>query len=267
MSLNHLSDTTKPTLYLNPNVNNLTCVSLNSSGSTISGNETINGNLTVTGNTNCNHLLLFGGSLPGGYGFTTLNSTTAYYVGGDSGAFSHKFFGNANTSPLFTINATGAVSTTNNVVDNGSGQASLVSLLLSTPGGVPSPLNNYEVTTFTTTFTGNGTGPDTIGPFTLGITAIGALVSIDSSNSNIIGNPGTGGSLFTSNSALPSRFQPGSNKSFISHGRAGGSDSSVIEVTIMTNGLITIGFVIPAATNGQFGWFANHTGTYMLTSV
>lgn len=237
MSLNHLSDTTKPTLYLNPNVNNLTCVTLNSGsgGQTSTGNITINPPGSYLAIPSGGSVSVFGTPPTGYYGITTTPSAMSYVVGSNTSAFHHKFYGGSITDPvLLDLQCSTGTATFGG------------SLLLPTTGGTPSNLNYYEEFTFTTTYRYGGGA--ILPNVSSSIVRIGNIVTFRFPNLQIAAANATGS--ITGDTALPSRFRPATTTDLVI---AGTDNGSLIPIFIEINSITGILTIKPLNSAGAFG--------------
>jgi len=175
-------------------------------------NQTTSGNLTVTGVINDGNTQIGSGYVsvfgtptgPTGinmiYGLTTDPSSTAYLIGGNTNSFNHKFHGGGQSDPVrFTINAQGAVNTTNNTLDDGSGNQNIIG-----NSSYPNGTNRQQISVAMVPNAGTGTANLTVNLSRLGDTVNISFPAISATLSN-------SGVEFISSAPIPSIYRPLSN--------------------------------------------------------
>ena len=250
-----------PTLYLNPSVNNLNCVSLTSGSQTITGDETINGNLFVGQNINLQNnskylAIASGGEVSvfgtptgatgstGPFGYYGLSTVTNYTAIVNQGLGTKIFEGSVNTNVGLQINNNGSVTTQNNTLDDGSGNSTLQSVSFATSGGVPASLNYYEIFQFTSSYFFQG-GLST-SSLTFSLIRLGSVVTLSTPSANLSGVNASG--LLVSQTDLPTTYRPASTKIMVVSGTDNAVNTS-ITMSILSNGLIRFA---PISSTGLF---------------
>ena len=261
-----------PTLYLNPSVNNLNCVSVTAGVQTITGDETINGNLFVGQNiTMLNNSKYFampsGGEISvfgtptgatgstGPYGYYGISTSPSYTAIVNQGLGTKIFEGSVNTNVGLQINNSGLVTTQNNTLDDGSVGNQIVAGTTSYPNGTARG-------TFSTTLTPQGaTGSPPNFPLSLNLSRLGDTVNVSFPALNSVTMPGGSQATFYANIVpIPSQYRPLNNQATIPISALVNGTGQAGLIVITTAGLIIL---YPDYSEGHSaGFTAGSSGYY-----